>query len=70
MSKQEQVATVKLQALLRNYLYIEYKTLHDELLDKLTVKSKLLERKPMVMQLTTKVLGFREAFVSGLNLGG
>ncbi|MCX2741996.1 type I restriction endonuclease subunit R [Pontibacter anaerobius] len=68
IATEEKLDPVKLQAVLGNYLFTERKPLREEVLDMLSAKPKLLERKPIAERITAKMVGFVETFISGMGL--
>ena len=66
LSKEENLDSEKLQAVIGNYLFTEKKPLRDEIIGMLNKRPSLKERKTVAERVTEKILGFVETFINGI----
>ena len=66
LSKDENLDSEKLQAVIGNYLFTEKKPLRDEIIGMLNKRPSLKERKTVAERVTEKILGFVETFINGI----
>ncbi len=66
LCREEQLAPMKLENLIGNYLFTERKPLRDDIVDVLEVKPKILERHSVIQRVSQRIYDFMETFISGI----
>ncbi len=66
LSREENLDSEKLQAVIGNYLFTEKKPLRDEIIGMLNERPSLKDRKTIAERITEKILGFVETFINGI----
>ena len=66
LCEEENIPADKLTEIIGDYLFTERKPLPDTIISLLSTKPKLLERKPLVERITSKIINFVEVFINGI----
>lgn len=66
MCEEENIPADKLTEIIGDYLFTERKPLPDTIINLLPTKPKLLDRKPLVERITSKILNFVDIFINGM----
>jgi type I restriction enzyme R subunit len=64
--KDEGIEEGKLQKIIEDYLFSEQEIMKDDVMEALTVKPKVLERKKKSIRIIDKIMGFVETFINGM----
>ena len=64
--EEEGIEEGKLQKIIEDYLFSEQEIMKDDVMEALTVKPKVLERKKKSIRIIDKIMGFVETFINGM----
>jgi type I restriction enzyme R subunit len=64
--KDEGIEEGKLQKIIEDYLFSEQEIMKDDVMEALTIKPKVLERKKKSIRIIDKIMGFVETFINGM----
>ncbi|WP_338240065.1 type I restriction endonuclease subunit R, partial [Persicobacter diffluens] len=67
IASEEKLAPEKLDGMIQHYLYSDKKPLREDIVDALSFKPKILERKKIVERVTNKMMGLVDTFFKGMN---
>ena len=66
LCQEEQIKAEDLQQIMTDYLFTGQKPMPDAIIKMLERKPKVLERRPIIERITTKILNFVEVFINGI----